>query len=125
MSFKKKFKEKSPVRHNLPQYGFKGSNSRISGLSASKYDDPTLIAPVDEKGNGIPANSKIAREHYKELMNKLFENNFISSSGGKTSDRELLIDRGDSNAEIVLPVAKPSKPETKEEKKLRQLRELL
>ena len=120
MSFKKEFFKKSPVRHNMPEYGFKGSNSRISLLAGSKHDDPTLTIPVDEKGNGIPANSKIAREHYKELMN-----NFVSSSGGKPSDRELLINRGDNSAEIALPVARPSKPETEEEKKLRRSRELL
>ena len=125
MSFKKEFFKKSPVRHNMPEYGFKGSNSRISLLAGSKHDDPTLTIPVDEKGNGIPANSKIAREHYKELMNKLYGNSFVSSSGGKPSDRELLINRGDNSAEIVLPVARPSKPETEEEKKLRRSRELL
>ena len=124
MSFKKKFFKKSPVRHNMPEYGFKGSNSRISGLAASKHDDPTLTIPVDEKGNGIPANSKIAREHYKELMNKLYENSFVSSSGGKPSDIELLIDRGDSNAEIVLPVAKPSQ-KTEREKELEVLKSSL
>ena len=53
MSFKKEFFKKSPIRHNMPEYGFKGSNSRISGLAASKHDDPTLTIPVDEKGNGI------------------------------------------------------------------------
>jgi hypothetical protein len=124
MSFKKEFFKKSPVRHNMPEYGFKGSNSRISGLAASKHDDPTLTIPVDEKGNGIPANSKIAREHYKELMNKLYENSFVSSSGGKPSDIELLIDRGDSNAEIVLPVAKPSQ-QTEREKELEVLKSSL
>ena len=124
MSFKKEFFKKSPVRHNMPEYGFKGSNSRISGLAGSKHDDPTLTIPVDEKGNGIPANSKIAREHYKELMNKLYGNSFVSSSGGKPSDRELLIDRGDSNAEIVLPVAKPSQ-QTEREKELEVLKSSL
>ena len=127
MSFKKEFFKKSPIRHNMPEYGFKGSNSRISGLAASKHDDPTLTIPVDEKGNGIPANSKIAREHYKELMNKLYENSFVSSSGGKPSDRELLIDRGDrgdSKAEVVLPVAKPSQ-QTEREKELEVLKSSL
>ena len=124
MSFKKHFKEKSPVRHNLPQYGFKGSNSRISGLAVSKNNDPTLIAPVDEKGNGIPANSKIARENYRELMNKLFENNYVASSGGKPNDEELLIDKGDSNAKIALPVAKPSQ-QTEKEKELEVLKGFL
>ena len=58
-------------------------------------------------------------------MNKLYGNSFVSSSGGKPSDRELLINRGDNSAEIALPVARPSKPETEEEKKLRRSRELL
>ena len=124
MSFKKEFFKKSPVRHNMPEYGFKGSNSRISLLAGSKHDDPTLTIPVDEKGNGIPANSKIAREHYKELMNKLYGNSFVSSSGGKPSDRELLIDRGDSKAEVVLPVAKPSQ-QTEREKELEVLKSSL
>ena len=122
MSFKKHFKEKSPVRHNLPQYGFKSNDSKISLSSSNDYP---LGTPVDEKGNKIPGNSKIARDHYKELMNKLFENNFVASSGGKPVNRELLIDRGDSNAEIVLPIAKATKPETEEEKKIRKSRELL
>ena len=124
MSFKKEFFKKSPVRHNMPEYGFKGSNSRISLLAGSKHDDPTLTIPVDEKGNGIPANSKIAREHYKELMNKLYGNSFVSSSGGKPSDRELLIDRGDSKAEVVFPVAKPSQ-QTEREKELEVLKSSL
>ena len=124
MSFKKEFFKKSPVRHNMPEYGFKGSNSRISGLAGSKHDDPTLTTLVDEKGNGIPANSKIAREYYKELMNKLYGNSFVSSSGGKPSDIELLIDRGDSNAEIVLPVAKFSQ-QTEREKELEVLKSSL
>ena len=124
MSFKKEFFKKSPVRHNMPEYGFKGSNSRISLLAEGKHDDPTLTIPVDEKGNGIPANSKIAREHYKELMNKLYGNSFVSSSGGKPSDRELLIDRGDNSAEIILPVAKPSQ-QTEREKELEVLKSSL
>ncbi len=122
MSFKKEFFKKSPVRHNMPEYGFKNSNSKLS-LGSSGTSGFGKV--VNENGDEIPANSKIAREYYRDFMNKLFENDFVSSSGGKPSDRELLIDRGDSNTEIVLPVAKPSKPETKEEKKLRQLRELL
>ena len=121
MSFKNNFKEKSPVRHNLPQYGFTESDSKLSLGSSNDYP---LGVPVDEKGNKIPANSKIAREHYRELMNKLFENNVVASSGGKPSDEELLIDRGDSNAKIALPVAKPSQ-QTEKEKELEVLKGLL
>ena len=113
MSFKKKFKSKSPVRHNLPQYGFKSSDSKIKLGSSKSYP---LGKVVDEDGNAIPGNSKIAREHYKELMLKLFESNFVPSSGGKSSNKELLIDKGNSNAETVLPVAKQPYNQTEEER---------
>ena len=121
MSFKKEFFKKSPVRHNMPEYGFKNSNSKLS-LGSSGTSEFGKV--VDENGDEIPANSKIAREHYKELMNKLYGNSFVSSSGGKPSDRELLINRGDSKAEVVLPVAKPSQ-QTEREKELEVLKSSL